>query len=125
MTRKQAAIKFFEHLKDTNPLPNIAIELALINRIRVSTDICEEASALCTLNTMKKTALLEVATRGKEIADVLDSIGHEYFHVMQWFNDGDHASRDDGMDEYLVYECAAMRFGREESYNFMVAEGLA
>lgn len=124
MTVKQAARQFLDHLMLANPVENVDVSLHFIRNKQVDTCEFAEALALCSMNTDDRTAKLEISSHYKGLKDTLTVVGHEYFHVVQWFRDGRHVSLDDGIMEYVDYEGDAEYFGRQQAKAYMLTNQL-
>jgi hypothetical protein len=118
---KQCA-EFMEYLREVEPMPaGVELQVELVKKASLERGVLgSPVLALFTAQRGENRAKLTVATRGRDLLSVLNSIGHEYYHALQWFRDGRFVVFEDGIDEFLDYEGEADGFGWRTAHQFAV-----
>ena len=105
--------EFMEHLKELEPLPNdVQLEVAIVKKANLGKGVLgSPILALFEAKRGERWAKLTVAATGKNKREILSSLGHEYYHAVQWFRDGRFCTLADGVDAFVDYESDAEGFG--------------
>jgi hypothetical protein len=112
MSKVNAARRMLEELKLFHPLPeDVDLTLTLVAKPYLQIGPLGKEWAQFECDTRTKKVELTVSTARRKQFDVLVTVGHEYYHAMQWFLEGLHRTALDDWNEFMLYEAHAEGFG--------------
>jgi hypothetical protein len=123
MVNIKTAHRFFNSLQERYPLPE-GVEVAFFceNKPRLEDGELGKTFAWCVIDRVKNNVKITIAVKRRKLKLILQSVGHEYYHAIQWFHKGEFKTLADGIDQYIEYEAEAEGFGFRQTLLFLAQE---
>ena len=115
--------RFFNSLQEQYPLPEeVDVAFFCENKPCLEDSEFGKTSGWCVIDRVKKNVKITIAVKRRKLTQILQSVGHEYYHAIQWFHKGDFKTLADGIDEYIQYEAEAEGFGFRQTLAFLAQD---